>query len=234
MICFLTSRTDIPETGKLNPANHFADELRSCFPTHCRALYVCSDPDSPEKMDFYTDLMKGSFENAGFMFERFIPLDSRNAEQTEQMVKEANFMILAGGHVPTQNRFFRRIGLKGLLKDFDGVLIGISAGSMNSAEMVYAHPEEEGEATDPSYSRFLPGLGLTKKMTLPHYYDIRDSVLDGMRVMEDIAYPDSMGRQFWILPDGSYIQIEDGEEKIRGEAWLLADGKMTKVSENET
>ena len=52
MICFLTSRTDIPETGKLNPANHFADELRSCFPTHCRALYVCSDPDSPEKMDF--------------------------------------------------------------------------------------------------------------------------------------------------------------------------------------
>ena len=233
MICFLTSRTDIPETGELNPANHLIDELRRHLPAPCRALYICSDPDSPEKMDFYTGLMRGSFENAGFAFERFIPLDSRNAGQAAELAKESNCIILAGGHVPTQNRFFRRIGLKELMKDFDGVLIGISAGSMNSAEVVYAHPEEEGEAVDPLYLRFLPGLGLTKRMILPHYYDIRDDMLDGLRVMEDIAYPDSMGRAFLILPDGSYLQIEDGKEKIRGEAWLLADGKMKKVSENE-
>ncbi len=29
MICFLTSRMDDPGTGRLNPANRFADELRA-------------------------------------------------------------------------------------------------------------------------------------------------------------------------------------------------------------
>ena len=70
---------------------------------------------------------------------------------------------------------------------------------MNCAETVYAQPEEEGEAVDPAYERFLPGLGLTQKMILPHYQAIRDDVLDGLCVMEDIAYPDSMGRQFYLL-----------------------------------
>ena len=32
MICFLTSRADDPNTGELNTANHFAEELRLHFP----------------------------------------------------------------------------------------------------------------------------------------------------------------------------------------------------------
>ena len=101
---------------------------------------------------------------------------------------------------------------------------------MNSAEVVYAQPELEGEATDPNYQRFLPGLGLTKKMILPHYQMLKDEVLDGLRVMEDIAYPDSQGRRFYLLVDGSYLYIEDGREEVFGEAYLLADGKLSQIS----
>lgn len=116
------------------------------------------------------------------------------------------------------------------MRSFDGVLVGISAGTMNSAEVVYAQPELEGEATDPNYQRFLPGLGLTKKMILPHYQMLKDEVLDGLRVMEDIAYPDSQGRRFYLLVDGSYLYIEDGREEVFGEAHLLADGKLSQIS----
>ena len=45
MICFLTSRVDDTETGKLFSANRFTDELRKHFPQPCRALDICSDPD---------------------------------------------------------------------------------------------------------------------------------------------------------------------------------------------
>jgi len=31
---------------------------------------------------------------------------------------------------------------------------------MNCADTVYAQPEEPGEAVDPDYQRFIPGLGL--------------------------------------------------------------------------
>jgi dipeptidase E len=121
-------------------------------------------------------------------------------------------MILSGGHVPTQNRFFEKIRLRDLLKSCEGVVLGISAGSMNSADEVYAQPEEEGEAVDPAYRRFLPGLGLTKTNLLPHYQENKDDVLDGRRIYADIACPDSMGRTFYAIPDGSYLLIDAGKE----------------------
>ena len=229
MICFLTSRTDTP-TGELNPANHFIEEMRRCFPNPCRALDICSDPDGWVSMDYYSGLIRTSFEDEGFRFESFRTLDSRNEEQAEALVRESNFIILSGGHVPTQNAFFRKIGLRELMKDYDGIVVGISAGSMNSAETVYAQPERDGEAMDPAYQRFLPGLGLTKTMLLPHYQENRDDILDGLRVYEDIAFSDSYGNVFYAIPDGTYLFIEGGKEELRGEAYRISNGNMLQVS----
>ncbi len=171
MICFLTSRTDCPDSGglRLNPANRFAEALLRVLPNPCRALVVCSDPEVPEVTDHYAAIMKKSYENAGLAFASFRTLDGRSEDRAPEMLRDAELLILCGGHVPTQNRFFQKIGLKELLRNFNGVLVGISAGTMNCAETVYAQPEEEGEAVNPNYQRFLPGLGLTKKMILPHY-----------------------------------------------------------------
>ena len=101
---------------------------------------------------------------------------------------------------------------------------------MNSADVVYAQPEEEGEAVDPAYRRFLTGLGLTKTMLLPHYQKVRDDVLDGLRLFEDITCSDSRGRTFYAIPDGSYLFIKDGREELRGEAYRIRDGRMTRIA----
>ena len=100
---------------------------------------------------------------------------------------------------------------------------------MNSANVVYAQPEEPGEAVDPDYQKFLPGLGLTKHMTIPHYNQDKDSTLDGLRLYEDITCPDSMGRQFYVLVDGSYLLGRDGREELRGEAYLIEDGSIRQI-----
>ena len=113
------------------------------------------------------------------------------------------------------------------IQNFDGIIIGISAGTMNSADVVYAQPELPGESEDPEYQRCLRGLDLTKTMILPHYQMVKDSMLDGKRLYEDITYPDSMDREFLILPDGSYLMCIDGKETVCGEAWLLKDGTLS-------
>lgn len=230
MICFLTSRIDDPDTGELNSANRFLDELRRSFPNPCLALDICSDPDGWEKTDFYAAVTRNMLEDAGFAFERFSVLDSRNEAQAAELVRGSNLLILSGGHVPTQNRFFKKIGLRGLLEDFDGVVIGISAGSMNSADEVYAQPEEAGEAIDPAYRRFLTGLNLTSINLLPHYQAFKDEVLDGLRVYEDIACGDSMGKSFYAIPDGSYLFLAPGKAELRGEAYLVRDSVIKQIS----
>ena len=230
MNCFLTSSPVRPGENALNPANGFVDRLRACLPPVSTALFVCSDPDGAARTDAFAAAMRAGFEDKGFRFRRFEVLDRRNQAQAASLVRDAELVILAGGHVPTQNRFFAEIGLGTLLRGFDGVLVGISAGSMNSAETVYAHPELPGEATDPAYRRFLPGLGLTQKMILPHYQLLKDETLDGLRVMEDIAYPDSCGRRFYVLVDGSYLYIDGRCETLCGEAYLLTEGVLTQIT----
>ena len=110
--------------------------------------------------------LRATLEKSGYAVERFDSLDGANDADAPALVAAADLILLAGGHVPTQNAYFQRIGLRGLLSRFSGVLIGISAGSMNSAETVYAQPELPGESTDAAFRRYLPGLGLTKKQII--------------------------------------------------------------------
>ena len=231
MIAFLTSSHNIEGQPDLNPANGFADELLKAVPRPCRGLAICSDPDNYERTNLFCGSVREGFEVSGVVFSDYQILDRRNQGQAAELVRNVDLIILMGGHVPTQNRFFAEIQLRELLNSYDGVVVGISAGSMNSADVVYAQPELEGEAVSPDYQRFLPGLNLTKTMILPHYQKNKDDTVDGLRIYEEIACSDSMGRKFYVLPDGSYLYIPNGREELRGEAWLIEDGAMRKISE---
>ena len=54
-------------------------------------------------------------------------------------------------------------------------------------------------------------------------------MLDGLRLLEDITYADSMGHELIALNDGSYIVIEDGVETLYGEAYSIKDGKLRQI-----
>lgn len=232
MICFLTSNPFLEDGLALNPANGFVEALKKSLPAGAiRGVFVASSPDEPDTNNFYAAQQKAAFETSGVAFETFDILDRRNARQAAALVSKADLVILTGGHVPTQNAFFRDIGLKALLSGFGGAIVGISAGTMNAASSVYAQPELEGEGVDPDYQRFLPGLGLTDAMILPHFDGNLFAELDGLRIYADITFPDSLGRRFYLLPDGSWLHIEGGVETLRGEAYLIENGALRPFSD---
>lgn len=231
MILFLTSSPCVAGEAALNPANGFVDALREALPEGPRCLFVCSDPDSQELTDRFAEDMAGAFAQAGMEFSEMAVCDGRNEEDAGWLLGESDLVILAGGHVPTQNAFFQRIGLRALLEGYAGVVMGISAGTMNCADEVYAQPELEGESVDPDYERFLPGLGLTDLQILPHYQETKDNWIDGRRLYEDVTLPDSRGRCFLALVDGSYVLSDGGETELRGEAYLIEDGELRQISE---
>ena len=227
MTLFLTSSPCVYLAPRaiLNPENQFIANLERVLPPHPKCLFICSDPDDLGFTDRVSQEMAAAFKEAGLPFSGLSTLDRRNQDETEILIWNSDLILLAGGHVPTQNAFFNEIGLAEIIANYQGVVIGISAGTMNCADPVYAQPEEQGESS-PDFPRFLPGLGLTKVQILPHYQQVKDYMLDGLRLFEDITYADSFGQQFFVFPDGTYLLKEKGKEVIFGEFYLLQDGQM--------
>ncbi|MCF0121969.1 MAG: Type 1 glutamine amidotransferase-like domain-containing protein, partial [Lachnospiraceae bacterium] len=171
---------------------------------------------------------------------RFGSLDHTGAHISREELHSYDVLFLAGGHVPTQNSFFHVIGLREKLKDFQGVIIGISAGSMNSADTVYIQPEEPGEAIDNSFCRWGKGLGLTDIMLCPHYQMVKDKILDGKLLYNDITIPDMKGRELLLLNDGSYLHITksaadsiEEDAVLYGEAYMIKNGSIIQLCDHE-
>ncbi len=228
---FLTSSPSLYMDGDLNPANDFIDNLRRSLPERIHGVFIPTHPDDVQFSEHCSDCMRIAFEHAGIHFSTYTLLDRRRAPFAESIVGGSNFVILGGGHVPTQNAFLHDIHLPQLIKYFGGIVLGISAGSMNCARIVYAQPEEPGEARDPEYRRFLPGLGLTEVQILPHYHLCRDMKVDGLKVYADIAQPDSLrtGSRFYVFPDGTYLYGNNGNETIHGAFYLIENGTLRQV-----
>ena len=214
--------------------NGFLATVKAELPPRPRVLMVSAAPDDRAFTDSVLEGMTLCVRNSGIEPSRITMLDRRNCKRAASLVKRADWIVMCGGHVPTQNKFIHEIGLKELLDGFDGLIMGCSAGSMNCADIVYSHPELHGEASNRKYSHWLRGLGLTRLQIVPHYDQVRNYLVDGRRLFEDIIFPDSYHHSCYTCPDGGYIVVKDGRETLYGTAWEISNGRMRQIcNENQ-
>lgn len=234
MTLFITSSPfiDGAERAILSDANGFVERIRAVLPPNPRVVFLCSDPKDHDGICQFAAITTAAFAEAGIFFSSYQVLDGTNANRAYSMLSHCDFLVLSGGHVPTQNAFFRKIRLRHLLHKFSGTVMGISAGSMNMADTVYVQPEEPGES-DPDFVRFAPGLGLTAVNILPHYQKVKDNYLDGLRLYEQITFADSMGHEFFALPDNSYFYQDDDGLLLCGKGYRIRDGIMELLTLDE-
>ena len=239
MKLFLTSspigiyRSDEPLNYRgFNPANGMVAALKQFWTEDARCLLISAFPFEYG----INDRMREDYENivrdTGLSISCMDICDMRNGKEKADDLPNYDFVILGGGHVPTENAFFTYIGLREGFSGFNGIVMGISAGTMNCARIVYAQPEMPGEAKDPDYERFIPGLGLTEYNILPHYNAVKNDIIDGMRLIEDIAFSDSIGHTFFAITDGSYLLQTEEKAEICGEAYMIRDGRIEQICSN--
>ena len=231
MTLFLTGSPTRYGEDHFTSDNGFLDRVKAELPERPFILLVSAAPDDVAFTDSVLKGMSDCISKSGITPRKTVMLDRRNASKVRDFVKKADWIILCGGHVPTQNKFIHEIGLKELLNGYEGVVMGCSAGSMNCADLVYSHPELPGETVDPGYRRWLRGLGLTDINLIPHYHQVRNVILDGKRLFEDVVFQDSHRHRFYTFPDGGYVMVKDGRSTLFGEAWEITGGGMRKVSE---
>lgn len=232
MILYLTSdpgtvyKDDCEDKGLgLNKDNGFVDSLKKYWKEDARVLIFASDPYDKKMNDGNVAFVKQAWPYSGLSISKVDICDDKNRELVDK-IHEYDFILLSGGHVPTEHKFYKELNLKEKLASFDGILMGISAGTMIQADTVYSIPELEGESIDPNYNRYLDGLGLTNINVIPHYQYLKTVVLDGKKMIDEIAIEDSYGHIYYGVVDGAYILIKDGISTLYGEGYIIKDGEI--------
>jgi hypothetical protein len=97
-------------------SNNFITMLKAHWPEVPKCLIISSEPDNEEMNDSFLSIYEKAFRLTGLCIDKMNVCDRRNESSLAGMLREYNIVILAGGHVPTQNRFLTRLKLKELLK----------------------------------------------------------------------------------------------------------------------
>lgn len=91
--------------------NSLTDKIKSFWKEESKVLIICASPEEFELNDSILYCQKEAFEMSGLIASSFEICDYRN-EQIIEKINAYDVILLAGGHVPTQNRFFKKIDLK--------------------------------------------------------------------------------------------------------------------------
>lgn len=259
MISFLTSSfvkyqrpaEYVPEA--VNPAHGFVENLKKYWKSDTRFLMFASDPSDFEMNDHVVTEMYESFTKAGLAIKEIKCFDYRAIDEfckrentdrqsgskmlIKKLVDSSDVVFLAGGHAPTENSFIKMCDLKSALglfpnqKEYSGIFIGLSAGSVNSAKNAYIIPELPGEGKNKDYVKYAEGLGITRLKIIPHSEYEKTVVLDGLKLVDDIVCKDSFGDSFMMIEDGSYFVIKNGITEFFGKGEIIEDGIIRPLSE---
>lgn len=203
---------------KLFEENNFLENLKNNINNYNKFILIASDPDNYKQNDEYLKLDIESLELSGLKFKENIILDNRNKENIDNILNGSSLILLSGGNTYKQNKFFNNINLKKYIKTTDACIVGISAGSINSSNVVFNSPENEEDLNNPS---ILKGLDLTNINIEPHFeYNSFN------KIQIDSIIKESENRIIYGLPDKSYIF----NNKIYGKCYRIYKGNIELIS----
>lgn len=228
---FFTSNTkhyhkenDIKVANEIDNTNSIVDQIKDMLERQNTILYIAASPDDYEKVDSYSKLIFDGFKFSGFDFKNYLILDRRTADLVKKYVETADLIFLSGGDTFVENEFFKDVKLKELLENYQGIIVGQSAGSINLASNVYNSPED-GNETDIK-TIYFDGLGLSNINIEPHF-KLNSELFDENELYQRRhILNESNTRTIYALCDGAHIIETDGEITVFGESYLIKDGNI--------
>ena len=235
MKVFLTSSLNnyIRIDGKKIPKeidnlNGLVDQLIDKLDSNKGITFIPSDFEHVEAIKEYSNILFESLKLSGIVFDNYYIL-TNNEEEIAKMLSNSSMVFIAGGDTYKQSCTFQSIGLKNLLRNFSGVIMGQSAGSINLAQDAYNSPECEEDLQYPSHFK---GLGMTNINVEPHFvFDTTNFDDDDVFHRNEIL-KESKLRNIYAICDTSHIFDDGDRQTLYGEGYLISNGNIVKLCEH--
>ena len=197
-----------------------AESLRENITDRESLVFIASCPYGHEKTDQYSGFQTNWFLNAGIEFKTVYVIDDRKTEsECTEIIKNASAVFLCGGMTLLQFEFIRKYNLITILKQFDGVIMGMSAGAINMAINSLALADE----TRGKKSSVYEGIGLADISVEPHF------IIDNAPLLEKILLPMSEQIDIYAMCDDSAIAVNNDERQYYGDIYLISKGTIKKI-----
>ena len=201
--------------NEINNTNGLVGQLKKTINRFDTIVYIASNPSDIEKVTEYSNLLFEALKLSDIAFKNYI--------------KQADLIFLSGGDTYIQNQFFNEMNLKYLLKEYNGVIIGQSAGSINLAENVYNSPEN-GTNSEPVH---FTGLGLTEINIEPHFNIETSNFNELENYQRDNILGESLSKTIYALCDESHIFETDNSIVVYGQSYIIRRGIISLLCNNK-
>lgn len=237
MKVFLTSNLNhyekidgVKVAKEIDNKNGLVDQLKSMLDDRRGILYVPADASNKDKIEEYSKILFDALRLSGIVFDNYYVVDDKSSvEDVRDRVLKSDLVFLSGGDTFTQMQYFEKIKLRDILSNYEGIIVGQSAGAINLAEDVYNSPECEEDLNKPCYFK---GLGKTKINVEPHFVLDTSNFDSDEMLHRNAMLEESKKRDLYAIPDVSHIFDNGVEQMVYGECYLLRDGEIRKICEN--
>lgn len=179
-------------------------------------VFIATTFDDYEKNDLYYNNLIKHFKNIDITFNKVYLIDNRVAKDlAKDYILKSNIIFLMGGDAKKQIDSVKEYDLFEILKSKEGIILGVSAGSMNqSSRVVYKNDYNNYVIED------YEGLGYIDINIYPHL-DFNN--IDYLKEVFEVSnYTKTVA-----LPNDSFIRIENNNIDFVGEYYTIQNSKIT-------
>lgn len=169
-----------------------------------------------EKTEEYFEFFLEMFREKNIQFKESYVVDGRmTVEEAKKAVKDADVILLSGGDTPIQFNYLQKYGLDRVIKQHNGVIIGMSAGSINLAETAICTV-----SCNHYKQQIYKGLDCVKISVEPHF--VRDRVSSELLEL-------SQKYVIYGLCDDSVIICANDNIEFYGEIYKIHGGIIEQI-----
>lgn len=199
--------------------NEVANNLHVDVKDSKSIVFIASDPDYGIGTDKYVMKYLEWFSKIGIIFKCYRVVDNRMGKnEMNENIRNASVVFLMGGPTSIQFNFLKEYELIKVLREYQGCLLGLSAGAINMAKICICTKSGGNDKTE-----IYEGLNLVNISVKPHF-DINDrkSIIDEL-------LPISRRYKIYAMYDESTIVCRDNNYFFYGEIYLIYDGKFSRI-----
>lgn len=192
------------------------ERLKKDIKNNDTIVFIATTFDDYEKNDLYYNNLIKHFKNIDITFNKAYLIDNRvDKDLAKDYILKSNIIFLMGGDAKKQIDSVKEYDLFEILKSKEGIILGVSAGSMNqSSRVVYKNDYNNYVIED------YEGLGYIDINIYPHL-DFNN--IDYLKEVFEVSnYTKTVA-----LPNDSFIRIENNNIDFVGEYYTIQNSKIT-------